>query len=180
MPEKPYRATRLGTRFHGWVEARYGASSPAELVDALAIELDSEQQGDDLDMVELARLQGVFENSRWAPLRPVDVEIEIHLPFDGRIVICKIDAVYAIDDGRFEIVDWKTGKAPSGAQDLEEKQLQLALYRLAYARWRGIDSSQIDAVFYYVSDDAIIRPERLFDEQQLLAAWRGATAPVDA
>ena len=180
MPEKPYRATRLGTRFHGWVEARYGASSPAELVDALAIELDSEQQGDDLDMVELARLQGVFENSRWAPLRPVDVEIEIHLPFDGRIVICKIDAVYAIDEERFEIVDWKTGKAPSGAQDLEEKQLQLALYRLAYARWKGIDPSQIDAVFYYVSDDAIIRPERLFDEQQLLAAWRGATAPADS
>ena len=180
MPEKPYRATRLGTRFHGWVEARYGASSPAELVDASAIELDSEQQGDDLDLVELVRLQGVFENSRWAPLRPVDVEIEIHLPFDGRIVICKIDAVYAIDGERFEIVDWKTGKAPSGAQDLEEKQLQLALYRLAYARWKGIDPSQIDAVFYYVSDDAIIRPERLFDEQQLLAAWRGATAPADS
>jgi DNA helicase-2/ATP-dependent DNA helicase PcrA len=95
-------------------------------------------------------------------------------------VICKIDAVYAIDDERFEIVDWKTGKAPSGAQDLEEKQLQLALYRLAYARWKGIDPSQIDAVFYYVSDDAIIRPQRLFDETELLAAWRAATAPADS
>ncbi len=180
MPEKPYRATRLGTRFHGWVEARYGASSPSELVDASSSELDFEQQGDDLDLVELERLQGIFESSRWAALRPVDVEIEIHLPFDGRIVICKIDAVYALDGERFEIVDWKTGKAPSDAHDLEQKQLQLALYRLAYARFKGIDLSQIDALFYYVSDDAIIRPERLFDEAQLLAAWRGATAPADS
>ena len=178
MPEKPYRATRLGTRFHGWVEARYGASSPSELVDASSAELDFEQQGDDRDLVELERLQGIFENSRWAAQRPVDVEIEIHLPFDGRIIICKIDAVYATDGGRFEIVDWKTGKAPSDAKDLEQKQLQLALYRLAYARWKRIDPTLIDAVFYYVSDDTIIRPERLFDESQLLAAWRGATAPA--
>ncbi|MDJ0334513.1 ATP-dependent DNA helicase [Salinibacterium sp. G-O1] len=178
MPEKPYRATRLGTRFHGWVEARYGASSPSELVDASLSELDFEQQGDDLDLVELERLKGIFEKSRWAALRPVDVEIEIHLPFDARIVICKIDAVYATDDGRFEIVDWKTGKAPSDAKDLEQKQLQLALYRLAYARFKGIDPSLIDAVFFYVSDDAIIRPERLFDEAQLLASWRGAIAPA--
>lgn len=180
MPERPYRATRLGTRFHGWVEARYGASSPSELVDASAVELDVEQQGDDLDRVELGRLQDIFENSRWAALRPVDVEIEIHLPFDGRIVICKIDAVYAVGGERFEIVDWKTGKAPSGAHDLEQKQLQLALYRLAYARWKGIDPARIDAVFYYVSDDVVISPERLFDEAQLLAAWRGATAPADS
>lgn len=178
MPERPYRATRLGTRFHGWVEARYGASSPSELVDAAAFELDLDGQGDDLDLAELGRLQGIFESSRWAQLRPVDVEIEIHLPFDSRIVICKIDAVYALDGERFEIVDWKTGKAPSDAHDLEQKQLQLALYRLAYARWKGIDPAKIDAVFFYVSDDAIIRPERLFDEQQLLSAWRAATAPA--
>jgi DNA helicase-2/ATP-dependent DNA helicase PcrA len=24
MPERPYRATRLGTLFHDWVENRYG------------------------------------------------------------------------------------------------------------------------------------------------------------
>ncbi len=178
MPEKPYRATRLGTRFHGWVEARFGASSASELVDASWSELDDEPQGDELDLAELERLKGIFERSPWAALRPVDVEIEIHLPFDGRIVICKIDAVYAADGGRFEIVDWKTGKAPSSAKDLEQKQLQLALYRLAYARFKGIDPSLIDAVFYYVSDDAIIRPERLFDEEELLASWRGAIAPV--
>jgi DNA helicase-2/ATP-dependent DNA helicase PcrA len=27
-------------------------------------------------------------------------------------------------------------------------------------------------VFYYVSDDRVIRPERIFDESELLALWR--------
>jgi DNA helicase-2/ATP-dependent DNA helicase PcrA len=175
MPERPYRATQLGTLFHSWVENRYGIGGDAEELDALPTELDTE---DGVDEGEFARLRSIFEASPWAARRPVDVEREIHLPFGGRIVICKIDAVYAIPgpDGaeRFEIVDWKTGKAPKDAADLEEKQLQLALYRLAYATWRGIDPDRVDAVFYYVSDDRIIRPEHIYDEAELLATWRAA------
>lgn len=175
MPERPYRATQLGTLFHSWVENRYGLGGDAEELDALPAELDLEEG---VDEGEFARLRSIFEASPWAARRPVDVEREIHLPFGGRIVICKIDAVYALPgtDGteRFEIVDWKTGKAPKDAADLEEKQLQLALYRLAYATWRGIDPDLVDAVFYYVSDDRIIRPEHIYDEAELLATWRAA------
>ena len=174
MPERPYRATRLGTLFHSWVEARYGASGTAEFIDADADEIDGDEYAEGAggtDFARLAELQATFERSRWATLRPVDVEVEIHLPFDGRIVICKIDAVYE-EDGRFQVVDWKTGKAPRDAADLEEKQLQLALYRLAYAHWRGIDPDVIDAVFYFVADDAIIAPERLYSEAELVTLWR--------
>ena len=171
MPERPYRATQLGTLFHSWVENRYGVGGDAEELDALPTELDAEDAvGDD----ELTRLKQIFENSPWAARQAVDVEREIHLPFGGRIVICKIDAVYDLPHGRFEIVDWKTGKAPKDARDLEEKQLQLALYRLAYATWRGIDPDLVDAVFCYVSDDRIIRPERIYDEAELLATWQAA------
>ncbi len=172
MPERPYRATQLGTLFHSWVENRYGVGGDAEELDALTTELDA------TDLVtddELARLKAIFEASPWAARQAVDVEREIHLPFGGRIVICKIDAVYEAG-GRFEIVDWKTGKAPKDAADLEEKQLQLALYRLAYATWRGIDPGLVDAVFYYVSDDRIIRPDHLYDEAELLARWSAAFA----
>jgi DNA helicase-2/ATP-dependent DNA helicase PcrA len=93
------------------------------------------------------------------------------VPFDGHVVICKIDAVYE-SGGRYEIVDWKTGQAPHDARDLEEKQLQLALYRLAYAKFTGIDPDQIDAVFYFVSHDRVIRPERIYSEAELLERWR--------
>jgi DNA helicase-2/ATP-dependent DNA helicase PcrA len=170
MPERPYRATQLGTLFHSWVENRYAVGGDAEELDAVPAELDLEDPvGDD----ELARLREIFEASPWASRQAVDVEREIHLPFGGRIVICKIDAVYE-SGGRFEIVDWKTGKAPKDARDLEEKQLQLALYRLAYATWRGVDPGLVDAVFYYVSDDRIIQPEHIYDEAELLARWNSA------
>ena len=169
MPQRPYRATRLGTLFHSWVEERFGMTGSTEVIDALVTDLDAVDAP--LEQAELHRLQQIFNGSPWATRLPIEVEREIHLPFDGRIVICKIDAVYE-EDGRFQVVDWKTGKAPRDADDLEEKQLQLALYRLAYAHWKGIDASLIDTVFYFVSDDAIIAPDRLYSEAELLALWR--------
>jgi DNA helicase-2/ATP-dependent DNA helicase PcrA len=178
MPERPYRATRLGTLFHSWVEDRYGVHGSSEELDAFPGEFDSEEAP--LELEQLKALQATFERSPWAALSPVDVEREIHLPLDDRIIICKIDAVYEHGDGRYQVVDWKTGKAPKDAQDLQDKQLQLALYRQAYAEWRGIDPDLIDAVFYYVADDAIIRPERIFSRDELISLWRtsqSATKP---
>jgi len=78
--------------------------------------------------------------------------------------------VYAEGD-RYEIVDWKTGRAPRDAADLQAKQLQLALYRLAYAQWKGIAPEKIDAAFYFVADDTVIRPEHIFNESELRDAW---------
>ena len=179
MPEKPFKATRLGTLFHSWVENRYGVGTGSDELDAPAIELDDE--GDGVEAADLARLRATFEASEWADRRPIEVEREIHLPFDDRIVICKIDAIYALPAGsdgqpRFEVVDWKTGKAPKDDDDLERKTLQLALYRLAYSKWAGIDPSRISAAFYFVSDDRVIRPEHIDDEAELLARWRAAFA----
>ncbi|MHA6668963.1 ATP-dependent helicase [Homoserinimonas sp. A447] len=172
MPERPYRATRLGTLFHDWVENRYGVHGSIEALDAFDGELDADEVP--LEQEQLQLLQATFERSPWATLSPVDVEREIHLPLDDRIIICKLDAVYRLEDGRYQVVDWKTGKAPKDAQDLQDKQLQLALYRQAYAEWKGIDPERIDAVFYYVADDAIIRPERIFSRAELVSLWRAS------
>ena len=166
MPERPYRATRLGTLFHSWVENRYGLRGTAEQLDAVDTD-----DGDYAEAERLAELQETFAHSEWGTRQPVDVEREIHLVLDGQVIVCKIDAVYE-RDGRWEIVDWKTGKAPKDAADLEAKQFQLALYRLAYARWRGVDPALIDAVFYFVADDRVVRPERIFDEAELVERWR--------
>ncbi len=188
MPEKPYRASRLGTLFHSWVEERAGVVGSAETIDVLSGESDTDEsaasgldpRGQELDMpeldtAELARLKATFEKSEWAVLKPVDVERELHLPFDGRVVICKIDAIYE-RNGRYQIVDWKTGKAPKSDDELADRQLQLALYRLAFARWKGIDPTTVDAVFYYVSDDRVIAPTHIDDEAELLKRWRESTS----
>lgn len=190
MPERPYRATRLGTLFHAWVERRAGVAGGTEVIDALADELDADAGGghdlheagaavspSEAERVErerLGALQRTFEHSPWADRRPVEVEREIHLPFDGHLVICKIDAVYQ-NGSRYEIVDWKTGKPPKDDADLARKQLQLALYRLAFSRWRGVEAQNVDAAFYYVADDLIVRPTELLDEDELLRLWRERT-----
>ena len=174
MPQRPYRATRLGTLFHSWVEERFGAAGATEVIDALVTELDEVDESAELEQLET--LKATFNASPWAARRPVEVEREIHLPFDGHIIICKIDAVYELEGGRWEVIDWKTGAAPKDAADLEQKQLQLALYRLAYARWKDIDPAAIDAAFYFVADDTVIVPERLFSEAELLERWRAAFA----
>jgi DNA helicase-2/ATP-dependent DNA helicase PcrA len=193
MPERPYRATRLGTLFHSWVETRSGGGTSADLIDVGPGELDRDiDLMDQLDLAEqrgsagsglpnddgltgdtaaeFARLQATFERSQWGSLQPEEVEIEIHYVLAGQVFICKLDAVYRTATG-YQVVDWKTGKAPKNAADLELKQTQLALYRLAYASWKGIDPDIVDAVFYFVADDTVISPERLYSEDDLVSAW---------
>jgi DNA helicase-2/ATP-dependent DNA helicase PcrA len=187
MPERPYRATRLGTLFHSWVEQRSAGASSGDLLDAARNELDLDldldadggtgvdgSDGMPLELEQLEQFKATFERSPWANLAPAEVEIEIHHVLGDQVFICKLDAVYRTDTG-YQVVDWKTGKAPKDAADLELKQTQLALYRLAYARWKGIDPETVDAVFYFVADDRIVAPERLYSEEDLVRAWSSVT-----
>ena len=196
MPQRPYRATRIGTLFHEWVEQRSigssGAGGPVVPADAAAdldaLDLDFEPAADDLvaDPVEsrLERLRATFAASEWADRRPVAVELELHLPLDEHVFVCKLDAVYDVEPDseaglrgiRYQVVDWKTGAAPRDERELELRQTQLALYRLAYARWANVPASAIDAVFYYVEDDLVLRPDRLSDEAAIRRAWATVAA----
>ncbi|TDW30922.1 ATP-dependent DNA helicase [Cryobacterium psychrophilum] len=195
MPERPYRATRLGTLFHSWVEQRAGGLDTADLIDSPLFErdgldddgLDDDASGDGTlpgdwaaaEQAALERLQRTFERSPWGDRQPEEVEIEIHHPMAGQVFVCKLDAVYRTAAG-YQVVDWKTGRAPKDAADLELKQTQLALYRLAYARWKGIDPDLVDAVFYFVADDTIVAPDRIYSEDDLVRAWSSVVVPEPA
>jgi DNA helicase-2/ATP-dependent DNA helicase PcrA len=164
MPQQPYKQTRTGTLFHSWVEARFGAR---EL-------LDDQHEGNEiseLDGLDIDQLKANFEASRWANLVPLEIEREIQLTIEANTFICKIDAVFKTENG-VEVIDWKTGKKPKDKQDAELRALQLSLYRLAYSRFSGVPIEQIEASFYFVADDAEVKPERLFDESELLDLWR--------
>ncbi len=181
MPQQPYRATILGTVFHEWVERRSqtATTTPADLLDALDYGDDDEMLREGpIDLEKLRVLQDTFVASEWGTLKPIDVEREIHIVLAGVTIVCKIDAVYSRTDAdgneRIEIVDWKTGLPPKDTADYELKQTQLALYRLAYARWAKVDADRIDAAFYFVADDMVMRPDRLYSEEELAAQWRAA------
>lgn len=192
MPQRPYRATRIGTLFHSWVEQRAlddgaaPASSGGDDLDTLDVELDFDGADEVADPTEarLAALRETFAASEWGDRRPDAVELELHLPLDGHVFVCKLDAVYAVEPEsdlgargiRHQVVDWKTGAAPRDARELELRQTQLALYRLAYSRWSGVPVEQIDAVFYYVEDDLVLRPEVLYDEEALRRAWASVSS----
>jgi DNA helicase-2/ATP-dependent DNA helicase PcrA len=113
MPRRPSRAAGRGTRFHAWVEARFGQQpmlDPDDLPGAADDELD--------DAADLADLQAGFERTPYADLTPYAVEAPFALVLAGRVVRGRIDAVYrheSLDPQgrpavRWEVVDWKTGR----------------------------------------------------------------------
>ena len=65
----------------------------------------------------------------------------------------------------FEVVDWKTGSKQLG----ESAAIQLAMYRLAWARLKKIDVSKVSAAFHYVPTSVTDRRADLLDESALVA-----------
>ena len=164
MPQQPYKQTRTGTLFHSWVENRFGAH---QLLETNI----SEDNNEMLESIET--LKENFEGSRFADLLPIEIEKEIQVTIGANTFICKLDAVFKTENG-VEIIDWKTGAAPKDEEDLKLKTLQLALYRLAYSRYSGLHSNQIDVSFYFVSQNLEVRPEHVPSEADVLELWSKA------
>lgn len=172
VPREPFAATMAGTLFHTWVEERFGVFSPKEELDLLLEPADDESRAFNIE-----ELKAIFEKSRFASMEPADIECEIQVTLGSNTFICKIDAVFKTEDG-FEIVDWKTGVPPKTPEDIAEKALQLALYRMAYAKFHGVDESKVRVCLYYVNEDLEIRPEEVKSEVELLAMWQSVIEKV--
>ncbi len=169
VPQPPAPAARQGTSFHAWVEQRAGSRAllgPEDLPGAgdesLAV------AGDDL-----RALQDAFLSTSWASREPVAVEVGFELVLAGALVRGRIDAVYATDDGGFDVIDYKTGARPSG-QAAMDAAIQLACYRAAWAEIAGVPPERVGAAFLYVreGETGLLRPAlRTRDELiELLAA----------
>ena len=165
MPEEPYKQTMAGTLFHAWVEQRFGVLANSDELDAN--EVASEDESTTKTLEELREL---FEGSRFSKMKPFSIESEIQVTIKGNTFICKLDAVFETETG-YEIVDWKTGKPPVSENEIAERALQLALYRMAFARLHKVDPAKIEVCLYYVADDLEIKPEVVPSEQELIALW---------
>jgi DNA helicase II / ATP-dependent DNA helicase PcrA len=161
MPRPPARQARRGTAFHRWLEERYGQQ---RLID------DEDLFSDDLgdESGELAELREKFEHGEWADRWPVAVEVPFETLIGDRQVRGRIDAVFSNGDG-YDVVDWKTGRPPRDDADKHAVAVQLAAYRLAWAKLEGVPVSSVRAAFYYVAHDATVRPADLLDEVGLVA-----------
>jgi DNA helicase-2/ATP-dependent DNA helicase PcrA len=92
------------------------------------------------------------------------------VPFEtligDRLVRGRMDAVFRDGDGGYEVVDWKTGRPPSG-DEARVVAVQLAAYRLAWAQLAGVEIGRVSAAFHYVAADVTVRPADLLDEAGL-------------
>jgi DNA helicase-2/ATP-dependent DNA helicase PcrA len=167
LPAAPAPQARRGTAFHAWLEERFGA---AKLVDLDELP----GSGDELAAPDgaLADLQAAFLAGEWADRQPLEVEVPFETPLGPLTLRGRIDAVYADDEGRYEVIDWKTGPPPSGAE-LAAAAVQLAAYRLGWSRLTGVPVEQVSAGFHHVAAKETLRPVDLLDEAGLLALVTG-------
>jgi DNA helicase-2/ATP-dependent DNA helicase PcrA len=177
MPRPPSRAARFGTRFHQWVERHFagglssGRIGQQQLIDPddLPDRADAGSEGE----AELRELCERFAEGQFGATTPYAVESPFSLLVAGRLIRGRIDAIYELDHGdrgraaggvdgyRYRVVDWKTNQTDAA------DPLQLAIYRLAWAEVCQIPVEQVDAVFYFVRSDRVVRPSTLPDRAQI-------------
>ena len=162
MPAAPAPQARRGTAFHAWLEERFGAAKLVDL-DELPGSGDEFAAPDDT----LTELQEAFLASEWADRQPAEVEVPFETPLGPLTLRGRIDAVFRREDGGFEVIDWKTGPPPSGGE-LAAAAVQLAAYRLGWARLTGVPVERVSAGFHHVAAKETLRPVDLLDEQGLL------------
>jgi len=166
MPRQPSTAARFGTRFHAWVESRFGQQLLLD-PDELSGRADAGIEDD----ADLAALIDSFERGPFADRVPHRVEAPFALVLGDRVVRGRIDAVYAEPDpstgsgepARWLVIDWKTGRVESA------DPLQLAVYRVAWAELAGVPVDRVRAAFHYVRSGETVEPGDLADRAGLEA-----------
>jgi DNA helicase-2/ATP-dependent DNA helicase PcrA len=153
--QDPY--SRRGTEFHMWVEKQFSAMT-----------LFDDTYMDYFDPIEedgkLEDLKKAWLSSEYANRTPAAIEVPFESVVGGVLIRGRIDAVYETADG-FEVVDWKTGSKQLG----ESAAIQLAMYRLAWAKLKNIDVTKVSAAFHYVPTSVTDKRADLLDEAALVA-----------
>jgi len=180
MPAPPSRSARFGTRFHQWVERYFGpAMETGQLGQQQLLDPDDlpdSADGETTDEAGLRELCAAFLAGAYGNRVPYAVEAPVTLLVDGTLVRGRIDAVYdlrSVPDGDsgpydFQVVDWKTGRADG------TDPLQLAIYRQAWAEVCRVPPERVDAVFYLVASDSVLRPGGLPGRAEIAALIAGA------
>lgn len=155
IPGEPAVAARIGQQVHEHIALQYSAPRTGDLIDVSG---EVEQVlGLDLQNPAVSALITAFEELDVVRdgVRPIAIEAPVDVTVAGMPLRGTIDAVF--DDGetdgeqRVRIIDWKTGRRPRDA-DLPTRELQLHLYRFAWAKVTGTPPENIRAAFAYLGE----------------------------
>jgi DNA helicase-2/ATP-dependent DNA helicase PcrA len=178
LPRRPSKAARLGNEIHRWIEIKsvgqQRLDDPEEPPD-LAPEEVGDRPGKALPSE--VSLKKAFEGSRFAEKRPRYIEQPFVISLDkGYLVRGRMDAVY-VEDGKWELVDYKTGMQP--AEDDQIAKLQLAIYALAAERIWGIDRADITVTYFYLKSGNMVSTsaeELTLSEKELIEMFEQVEA----
>ncbi|MDQ6850737.1 MAG: DEAD/DEAH box helicase [Actinomycetota bacterium] len=164
VPRAPAPLARRGTAFHLWLEERWNSQS---LLDVDQLPGAADEGADDSDVAEL---KAAFERSVWAARTPAEVEVPFEMSIDSATVVRgRMDAVFGSAHDGWLVLDWKTGRRPTGA-GAAAVAVQLAAYRLAWAQLCGIPDAELHrvrAAFHYVRSNETVEPTKLLDAAEL-------------
>ncbi len=166
MPSAPAFAAQQGTDFHAWVELRSRAAM-GQAHSAVLPGMEDFDEPSPEQTLNLEKFISNFEKSPWAQRVPFDVEKPFVYSAGGRAIRGVIDAIYEEADGSWLLVDWKTN-ANKTADDL-----QLSIYRLAWARLQQCDVESVKCAFYYAALDETVAPSRYYTEAEVAAILSG-------
>jgi len=167
LPRFSGPAARIGTEIHSWIERKSAGQ-------ATLLELEEEP---DLTAEELAgqpgkirQLREAFLSSRFANAVPLYAERPFLLSFGDVTVSGRIDAIYGLADGPWEVVDYKTGRRPD---DDELASTQLDLYALACIDVWGKRPEDLTLTYLYLASGEEVShaapdPDRV---RERVAAW---------
>ncbi|MGY1894896.1 UvrD-helicase domain-containing protein [Nocardia gipuzkoensis] len=178
LPYPPNPLARRGTAFHAWVQRWFGSTRLLGLDELPGAADGAADAGLD---AELTAMQEAFLNSRWADRSPIEVEIPFETSIAGTVIRGRMDAVFAEPGGRWTVVDWKTGAEPGAAEE-PAVAMQLAVYRLAWARLMAAREGRpeqemlhrVGAAFHYVRTGRTIAPVNLAGPEELAELIRNA------
>ena len=157
MPRARDEYSSRGTAFHLWIEKYLRGNS-----------IFDDEDFDLLQPIEedrtLEELKASWLKSEWANRNAHAVEVPFETVIAGTLVRGRIDAIYKTEQG-FEVVDWKTG---STVLD-EDSAIQLAIYRLAWAKLSRLPVESVSAAFHYVPTGQVDRRLNLASEAELIA-----------
>ncbi len=173
MPRPPTDGAGAGREFHAWVESHFQRAAMLDLDD-----LPGSADGTGPSHAEIVESRARFLDAEWADRVPLEVELPVEITIAGVAVRGRIDAVFPDPDRSPDapsrgvvIVDWKTGQ--TGGRSSRAVAIQLGIYRLAYARLRGLDETRVRAGYYNAATGRTVYPE-LPSKAELEAALIGS------
>ena len=151
MPRQPSPAARFGTRFHAWVESRFGQQ---QMIDPDELPGRGDAGIDDDD--DLRELIARSRRARSPTATPYAVEPPFALVLAGQVVRGRIDAVYDEQvDGA--TASWSSTGRPTGARPPTRSSSRST--GVAWAELAGVAPERVRVAFHYVRSGETVAPD---------------------